>query len=735
MQGFSLRDNFAHCVVFVLTGVFAAEDNFGSSSCPCIEWADLGNYVENGVLVYRPVGSLLSYDYPVNYGNIMCKAHDLDLPPLCNWGSSDNPQWCANEWCYVDSSNCDKPMSKSRFFPNVDDLYYSYATCAGESGSSNQFDLWTLAGTDGTSELLDLVQGYLKASRMQIEEAYEQITDWSAISDCGFSKTCPCLACTDNQNWKTAIDLSDVGVWLRSDSDIVACLSHAISTTYLKVAAKESDVAGSKVGFQYFADQLTGSYVQWPNTQWCPVADYDPRFRPWYAAASTGPKDVVIVADVSGSMGKNGRSGLAKAATKAILDTLTWKDFATIILFDSSVMSTFSQTLVSVTEAQRNIMQNWVDGKSWENGGTDFRDAFFQDNEDGHGAFTIIRNSVAAGQTSMCQKVIMFLTDGTSEFDKSDFENAKQLAHQYDVVIFSYAIGDGADRVVGKRLACENRGIFYPVADGADLSTTMASYYQYFAAGQEMCSPSYVEYTDAITSTQLYAGCLTMYDRSNPRPEILGVTCSDLNMIESIDVMKNLSGWHDLSCKMSDISKTCRPLELQECHIEQLRANVGSTSVCQSADYASGCPCIDTDCKDNPTFMDELGYFCDTWIGDDCTEAESRWGYTAGGQDAVQINCKRSCGLCDWKDDCPYEKAPSCTAEASAVPSFCRACETDKTSGVDIEGCYMSCGAKGEVRVCETIVNSAVRCGVFGLLSLVITAFAATVVATRPDEA
>ena len=47
-----------------------------------------------------------------------------------------------------------------------------------------------------------------------------------------------------------------------------------------------------KVGYQYFADQQTGTYTQWPLQQFCIT---DPRQRPWYAAGATGPKDVVIV--------------------------------------------------------------------------------------------------------------------------------------------------------------------------------------------------------------------------------------------------------------------------------------------------------------------------------------------------------------------------------------------------------------------------------------------------------
>ena len=45
-----------------------------------------------------------------------------------------------------------------------------------------------------------------------------------------------------------------------------------------------------------------------------------------YSSGSTGPKDLVIVVDVSGSMYTAGRAALAKAATKAVIDTLEWKD-------------------------------------------------------------------------------------------------------------------------------------------------------------------------------------------------------------------------------------------------------------------------------------------------------------------------------------------------------------------------------------------------------------------------
>jgi uncharacterized sporulation protein YeaH/YhbH (DUF444 family) len=62
--------------------------------------------------------------------------------------------------------------------------------------------------------------------------------------------------------------------------------------------------------------------VEWPVVENC-YNDFDPRFRPWFANTATGPKDVIIIIDTSGSMQTAGRITLAKNAAKKILDTLT----------------------------------------------------------------------------------------------------------------------------------------------------------------------------------------------------------------------------------------------------------------------------------------------------------------------------------------------------------------------------------------------------------------------------
>ena len=61
------------------------------------------------------------------------------------------------------------------------------------------------------------------------------------------------------------------------------------------------------VSYQYFGSSR-GFIRVFPGRPWERNVigfrvDYDPRFRPWFTAATSGPKDVVIVVDASRSMG------------------------------------------------------------------------------------------------------------------------------------------------------------------------------------------------------------------------------------------------------------------------------------------------------------------------------------------------------------------------------------------------------------------------------------------------
>jgi hypothetical protein len=216
--------------------------------------------------------------------------------------------------------------------------------------------------------------------------------------------------------------------------------------------------------------------------------------------------------------------------------------------------------------------------------------------------------------------------------------------------VLTYAIGDGAEEEVTKRLACENRGVFYKVSDGGDLGSIMSKYYLYFALGSRSCTVRWVEYEDAITKELLLAGCLPFYStdyESDEKGMLRGVSCVDVNMVAPLSKIKTSPTYDQFQCMTRVVSMQCEALYLRDCDLQAMRAAVGSTcpgdKPCTGADGY----CIDPTCKDDITYVDPQGYFCDQWVGDDCTKAYPEWNYKSQAEeDEILRRCPYSCMQC-----------------------------------------------------------------------------------------
>ena len=85
----------------------------------------------------------------------------------------------------------------------------------------------------------------------------------------------------------------------------------------------------------YFGSKL-GSFRIIPAAylegSWCYEEPFDPRHRPWYVAAVSGKKDMILVIDRSKSMEGN-KIERALEAAKTILKSLTSEDRVAIVVF------------------------------------------------------------------------------------------------------------------------------------------------------------------------------------------------------------------------------------------------------------------------------------------------------------------------------------------------------------------------------------------------------------------
>jgi hypothetical protein len=374
------------------------------------------------------------------------------------------------------------------------------------------------------------------------------------------------------------------------------------------------------------------------------------------------------VIDKSGSMGQNDRISLARQAAIAVVDTLSDYDWVGVVLFNNEI-EVYKNTLRPATPDNKGDIMSYITNNLVEGGGTNFQDSLSR-------AFDMLGDSLNNGESSMCMRAVMFLTDGQADFFDEDYTKAKERIKALSIALFTYALGDGADTTITKNLACQNRGIFYNIPDRGNVAGIMSSYFQYFAYGTRTCSVRWIEYRDTITNSNLLAGCLPFYGTSETQGKapLRGVGCVDLNVVADLDEVKRQATYPAFQCQLEQISMMCEPLYLRDVDLADIRASFEAAETCPGdtpGQYGAGDGyCVDPECVDNIAYVDRHGYHCDQWVGEDCTlavEDFGAWGYTQADEDAIVANCPYSCLQCSRKQSLE-QCTSSCDDYSGNVP-------------------------------------------------------------------
>ncbi|ESO88121.1 hypothetical protein LOTGIDRAFT_165858 [Lottia gigantea] len=290
-----------------------------------------------------------------------------------------------------------------------------------------------------------------------------------------------------------------------------------INTVYFTAKLEETFLQNARddplLRWQYFGS-TTGVTRLYPGREWSTnfagfYNDYDARLRPWYIAATSGPKDVVIILDCSLSL-KGEKFSIGKAVAKTVINTLTKQDYVNVICarashwdevgkwhyFDTEPMSCRQNQMVPATNSHRKDLIEKIE-KLKAGGTSELQKGFEQ-------GLKLLQSSPRTG----CQSLIIFATDGVDTdgeqvrcgpgyYTRSGYVPGPICKYNFSDVwdlvteknsqlnpparIFSYLIVEDAELFPGN-LSCSNRGSIKKLMNGENLISQMSNYFEFLSA-------------------------------------------------------------------------------------------------------------------------------------------------------------------------------------------------------------------------------------------------------------
>jgi uncharacterized protein YegL len=300
-----------------------------------------------------------------------------------------------------------------------------------------------------------------------------------------------------------------------------------------------------------------GPFRIYPARQSEACGRYDARLRPWYVAGSSGPKNIVLMLDVSGTM-KGDRLDLLKQASQRVVNATTIHDRITVVSFNSTVKAyaTNDGHMFEATEDNTAFLNKAIANLT-AGGGTDYYEAFDK-------MFDVLDATIANEGSTACHTAVIFLTDdgvGNKLLGKNLTEvkslvatRLKSVSDAIDkpAILFTYSLSSLSSNSSNSNafdatsvssflaeLACEvDYGVWTHVSNDNNLTVDfLSNYYRMFAWGFES-SPNddtFVAWVDPYifaspANTWGTTVSRPVYDRDWDPPIFLGVVGIDLDL-------------------------------------------------------------------------------------------------------------------------------------------------------------------------------------------------------------
>ena len=277
-----------------------------------------------------------------------------------------------------------------------------------------------------------------------------------------------------------------------------------------------------------------GVLVNYPGFIWgednedaqCGV-EYDSRLRPWSMNGATGPKNIILILDISGSMAFMNRMVLLKQAAKKVIDSATHADYLGIITFNGAAYSYAGlTTLAKGLPDFKARLKYYIDELTY-GGGTNFIAGYEK-------AFELVDNSKAKNYAAACHTTYVFVTDGDAPSPEATLTTRGASAAGADEHHFMISLGSGGNSDLLRKVACDVGAVFTAVPDGEQemLDRAMISFYKFYALQKTLDKQETPTWTEPYDSIPAIWGPLTsvsvpVYDKSREPWHMVGVASVD----------------------------------------------------------------------------------------------------------------------------------------------------------------------------------------------------------------
>ncbi|OWF41600.1 VWFA and cache domain-containing protein 1-like [Mizuhopecten yessoensis] len=445
--------------------------------------------------------------------------------------------------CFCQHLNGDALASHLQKFANegmgLKDLQAHYDSLRYDRIDVNGHDLVTKLSQE-IGQKFQYLEKAAKSIKIAVEDKYNSFQSSSTFENC-----CDVTG-TPNLKFQANISL-DSPCWTVSPKSpqIKKFPSAEVGTIMKNNFDKNNNLL-----WQYFGGE-DGTSFHFPKAKVSTTSckSFDPRFRPYYAAAATPTaKDIVVLVDTSTSMHRTDntdrtRLRLAKEIATTALTTLNPNDRMAVVSFNPESLKPtqgcYTNQLSLYTSDNERYLTKFI-GNLDVSGGSDVILGL-------EAAFHYFGNSSAPSEGEERYQVILVLSDGADSpsnrnpLDIISDENAK-LENRVHIMV--YGIGNELNQdTVAKELlhnmTHQNRnnasagttkiGFFQIISNAETVRSNMGRYYSFFKSSNTdpVISAPFLDTFSRIGL--LISVCLPAYDKTDPSI-LLGVACADVKL-------------------------------------------------------------------------------------------------------------------------------------------------------------------------------------------------------------